>query len=79
VPPFTNLHVVADVAVDAAGSVYVVDGDHNRVLKLAAGSDAPTVLPFAGINQPIRVAVDSSGNVYVVDGGNHRVLKLGAD
>ena len=77
--PFTHVHGIAGVAVDAAGSVYVVDADHNRVLKLAAGTDTPTVLPFTGMNHPVRVAVNSSGNVYVVDGGNHRVLKLGAD
>jgi DNA-binding beta-propeller fold protein YncE len=77
--PFTNVHSIVDVAVDTAGSVYVVDAEHNRVLKLPAGSDTPTVLPFNGINHPIRVTVDTAGNVYVIDGGNHRVLKLAAE
>jgi streptogramin lyase len=60
--PFTHLHGVIDIAVDAAGGVYVVDADHNRVVKLAAGSDTPAVLPFNGINHPVRVAVDTAGN-----------------
>jgi serine/threonine-protein kinase len=64
------------MAVDTAGDVYVGDYDHNRVLKLAAGSDAPKVLPFDGIDKPIRVTVDTAGNVYVIDGGHRRVLKL---
>jgi serine/threonine protein kinase, bacterial len=67
------------VAVDSGGSVYAVDTNHNRVLKLAAGSDTPTVLPFTGIDHPIRVTVDTAGNVYVIDSDNRRVLKLAAE
>ena len=73
--PFTGL-VPLGVAVDTAGNVYVADGANNRVLKLAPGSSAPTVLPFKGLNNPYGVAVDSAGNLYVVDGSNSRVLKL---
>jgi DNA-binding beta-propeller fold protein YncE len=66
------------VAVDSAGGVYVADHDHNRVLKLAAGSTSPTRLPFAGLGWPSGVAVDSVGTVYVTDSDNSRVLKLAA-
>ena len=55
------------MAVDAAGDVYVADKFNNRVLKLAAGSGTPTVLPFTGLHLPFRVAVDTTGNVYVMD------------
>jgi serine/threonine protein kinase, bacterial len=48
------------------------------VLKLAAGSETPTVLPFTGLKYPEGVAVDTSGNVYVADEFNNRVLKLAA-
>ncbi|OMC48684.1 hypothetical protein A5745_08420 [Mycobacterium sp. IS-2888] len=75
--PF-DVRSVVDVAVDSAGSVYVVDADRKQVLKLAAGTDKPIVLPFSGLNQPVRVAVDAAGNVYVTDVGNHSVLKLAA-
>jgi serine/threonine protein kinase, bacterial len=70
------------VAVDAAGDVYVADEFNNRVLKIAAGSGTPTVLPFTGLSLPCRVAVDNTGNVYELDKvasqdiGAARVLKL---
>jgi DNA-binding beta-propeller fold protein YncE len=66
------------MAVDTAGSVYVVDAERKQVLKLAAGADKPIVLPFTGLNQPVSVAVDAAGSVYVTDIGNHSVLKLSA-
>ena len=62
----------------APGSVYVADRGNNRVLKLAAGSNTPTVLPFTGLNNPDGVAVDTAGNVYVTDTDNNRVVKLEA-
>ena len=40
------------MAVDTAGNLYVADPDNKRVLKLAAGSSTPTVLPFTGLNAP---------------------------
>jgi streptogramin lyase len=85
--PFTGMINGSGLAVDAAGNVYVVDG--NRVLKLAAGADTPTVLPFKlntvfgpGPHSVVTgMAVDSAGNVYVVDAEQKQVLKLpaGAD
>jgi sugar lactone lactonase YvrE len=56
---------VDGLAVDAAGNVYVSDND--RVLRLANGSGAPTVLPFSGLQHPGNVTVDAAGNVYVTD------------
>jgi serine/threonine protein kinase, bacterial len=69
------------VAVDSAGSVYVADSGNNRVMKLAAGSQDPTVLPFTGLNRPAGLAVDGNRALYVSDQHNNRVLKLpaGAD
>jgi serine/threonine protein kinase, bacterial len=64
------------VAVDSAGTVYVVDGGKDRVLKLAASSPTQDVLPFTGLKGPADVAVDSAGNVYVTETRNDRVLKL---
>jgi serine/threonine protein kinase, bacterial len=76
--PFTGLNGPYGVAVDAAGNLYVADDGNNQVLKLPAGSGAPTVLPFTGLNYPNGVAVDTAGNLYVTDEGNDRVLKLPA-
>ena len=50
------------VAVDTAGNLYVTDGA-NRVLKLAAGSSSPTVLPFTDLSNPTGVAVDTAGRL----------------
>jgi DNA-binding beta-propeller fold protein YncE len=75
--PF-DIRSVVDVAVDGAGSVYVVDAERKQVLKLAAGADKPIVLPFSGLNHPVRVTVDAAGSVYVTDIGNHNVVKLAA-
>jgi DNA-binding beta-propeller fold protein YncE len=45
---------------------------------LAAGADAPIVLPFTGLEHPAKVAVDAAGNVYVADVGSHSVIRLAA-
>jgi serine/threonine protein kinase, bacterial len=79
--PFTGLDFSLSpggVAVDSAGSVYVTSEDmFGRVVKLAAGSSAPTVLPFSGLYQPQGLAVDANGALYVAD-FNNRVVKLAA-
>jgi sugar lactone lactonase YvrE len=76
--PFTGLTYPSDMAVGAAGDVYVTDSDGGRVLKLAAGSNQQAVLPFTGLNKPGGVAVNGAGDVFVADGANNRVLKLAA-
>jgi serine/threonine-protein kinase len=79
--PFSGLNFrlsPGGVAVDSAGAVYVTNqGMYGRVVKLAPGSNTPTVLPFTGLYQPQGVAVDSAGAVYVTD-FNHRVVKMAA-
>jgi DNA-binding beta-propeller fold protein YncE len=42
--PLTGLNNPSGVAVDTAGNLYVTDGWGDRVLKLAAGSNAQSVL-----------------------------------
>jgi hypothetical protein len=70
--PFTGLDSVADVAIDAAGDVHVVDAQCGQVLKLATGADKAAILPFNGLIHPVSVA----GDVYVVDAATHRVVEL---
>ncbi|MGB6209010.1 protein kinase domain-containing protein [Mycobacterium sp.] len=66
------------LAVDSSGAVYVTNqGMYGRVVKLAAGSTTPTVLPFTGLYQPQAVAVDAAGATYVTD-FNNRVVMLPA-
>ena len=70
--PFTDLNRPTGVAVDTAGTVYVIDGvrvfrtrreGKSRVVKLPAGSSAPTVLPFTNLDFAVDVAVDQAGTV----------------
>jgi serine/threonine protein kinase, bacterial len=72
--PFTDLTNPWAVAADKDGNVYV--SEQGRVVKLAAGSDAPTELPVTGVKSVGDVAADGTGNVYVVDFEGNRVLKL---
>lgn len=66
------------VALDSGGNVYVTsEGMYGRVVKLASGSSAPTVLPFDGLYQPQGLAIDGADTVYVSDFDN-RVVSLAA-
>ncbi len=77
--PFTGLNFrfsPGGLAMDTDGSIYATnEGMYGRVVKLARGSNTPTVLPFSGLYEPQGVAVDSNQAVYVTD-FNNRVVKL---
>ncbi|WP_046316222.1 serine/threonine-protein kinase PknD [Mycobacterium sp. UM_Kg1] len=79
--PFTGLDfrlAPGGVALDGDGNVYVAsDGMQGRVVRLAADSHAPTVVPSSDLYQPRGVVVDGSGNVYFSD-ANSRVVKVDA-
>jgi len=75
-----------DLAVDAAGNVYVTDTHRvkvdngfpnvtTRVIKLPAGSNAQTVLPQFVHAQ---LTTDPAGAVWVIDTGNEKLVKLAA-
>ena len=80
------------VAVDAAGNVFIVQYDGQRVQKVDAAGRITTVAgtgagghsgdggpaTAARLLYPTGVAVDRNGNVYIADYYNHRVRKVDA-
>lgn len=80
-----------DVAVDAAGNMFIADTGNHRTRRVDAGSGIITTLAgygqalFAGdsgpatgaaLAAPYGVAIDASGNVIVVDTANNRIRKI---
>jgi streptogramin lyase len=64
------------VVVDAAGNVYVADGNGDRIEKF--DSNGTFLLKFGGpgtFNGPGHMGIDPQGNPLIVDEGNYRVVK----
>jgi phage tail-like protein len=73
----------AGAAVDRAGTVYISDPDHDRILALGVCETDPIPLGCvrAGegpgcVRAPGGLAVDARGALYVADRGNHRVQAI---
>ena len=82
-----NLAHPAQLAFDAAGSLYIADPPENAIRKLTTAGIISTVAGYggqtfsgdggvatsAGLNNPDGVAVDKAGNLYISDTLNHRI------
>lgn len=86
-----KLHHPTDVAVDAAGNLYIADSYNNRIrylnratgfISTFAGSG---VAGFAGdgdlatdahLNYPVGVALDGNGDLFIADNENHRIRRV---
>jgi hypothetical protein len=79
----------SDVAVDAAGNVYITDLNNHRVRRIVSGAIATIAgggstgfdgdggpAAQAQLNFPTSIEIDADGSVYVGDYGNLRVRKL---
>ena len=79
-----------DVAIDAAGNVYIADLNNSRVRRVAVDG---TITTFAGtgvsglsgdngpataarLANPVGLDLDAAGNLYVADFDNHTVRKI---
>jgi uncharacterized protein (TIGR03437 family) len=85
-----SLNKPSDVAVDAAGNVYIADWGNRRLRKVGglrtittvAGSGQPALSGDGGsalgatLSKPGAVVTDSAGNVYIADSANGRVRKI---
>jgi sugar lactone lactonase YvrE len=81
------------LTVDAAGNIYISDGQDFRVRKVTASTGIITTIAGTGtkgysgdggaatsamIGAIIGIAIDASGNVYIADQSNNRVRKITA-
>ena len=77
------------IAVDGAGTVYVVDSNVNIVRKITAAGVVTTLAGSFGqiglvdgtgaaarFAVPFDIAVDTAGNLYICDHGNHAIRKI---
>lgn len=85
-----KLNYPSDVAVDAAGNIYISDYGNNRIRKVNTSGFISTIagtgaLGYSGdgglataaqIDIPEGVAIDALGNIYIADCGNQRIRKV---
>jgi uncharacterized protein (TIGR03437 family) len=88
-----SLRQPEDVATDADGTVYIVDGGNGRIRKVTSDNVIRTVAgngsgDFEGdgvqatetsLSGPGGIAVDASGNLFIADSFNKRVRQVGPD
>jgi sugar lactone lactonase YvrE len=81
-----------NVAVNAAGDVFIADTYNNRVVKVSPQGQVVTVAgdgvagysgdgrlaAFAELNSPTGLAVDADGNLYIADSANNVIRRVDA-
>jgi len=85
-----SLNNPGGIAVDASGTVYVIDNSNLRVRSIDASGTISTVAgngtsgfygdggpaTSASLNSPAGVFVDNDGNIYIADAQNQRIRKV---
>jgi len=85
-----QLNAPSDVAVSAAGNLFIADRNNNRIRKVTPGGVISTVAGTGAqgfsadggpaisteLNAPLGVAADTAGNLFIADYGNNRVRKV---
>lgn len=78
------------VTVDPLGTIYIVDGDDNRIRRLdqngnisafagtgvAGGGGDGGLATEAQLRYPSYITTDRDGNLYIADYGNHRIRRV---
>jgi sugar lactone lactonase YvrE len=78
------LSMPSDVALGAAGEIYVVDGGNHQIAVFDAAGTRVTSLGMHGgedgqLNGPVGIGISNKGEIYVADRGNQRVVTFSAD
>src|SRR6266496_2436773 len=71
------LGIPIDVAVDAAGNLYISEDLNHRVRKVDAATGTMTTVAEEGFD-PYELTVDSAGNVYFIDASHGAIRKVSA-
>jgi hypothetical protein len=65
--PYTGFNAANAIAVDAAGNIFVANGNNNTLVEQPVNGGAQIIL-VSNLTFPLADAVDSAGNAYV---GSH--------
>jgi len=73
-----------DIAIDAAGDLYVTDTGNKRVMKFSPNGEflgqwGGFGLQSGQFHEPVGIDIDADGNIYVADTWNRRIQKFDSD
>jgi trimeric autotransporter adhesin len=90
VAPGAKMNQPMSLAIDAAGNVYIAEGNGNRIRMVTTAGIIYTVCgngsyaffgdggiaTAARVNTPRGVTIDPAGNLVIADGGNNRIRRI---